>query len=85
MSLGHGQPGRHPGMCHPRRSSGQQILRNIAIQIENLRLAAWRIRIHWIPGYMGVPENETFGSSSKARSKHIRVCRSSHSDFRLPQ
>ncbi|KAJ5244945.1 hypothetical protein N7489_005041 [Penicillium chrysogenum] len=29
--------------AHPRRSSGQQILRNIAIQIENLRLAAWRI------------------------------------------
>ncbi|KAJ5849228.1 hypothetical protein N7534_007917 [Penicillium rubens] len=26
--------------AHPRRSSGQQILRNIAIQIENLRLAA---------------------------------------------
>ncbi|KAJ6118425.1 reverse transcriptase [Penicillium samsonianum] len=43
---------------HPRRSSGQQILRNITIQIENLRLAAWRIRIHWIPGHMGVHGNE---------------------------
>ncbi|KAJ5481378.1 reverse transcriptase [Penicillium sp. IBT 31633x] len=43
---------------HPRRSSGQQILRNIAIQIENLRLAAWRVRIHWIPGHMGVHGNE---------------------------
>lgn len=44
--------------AHPRRSSGQQILRNIAIQIENLRLAAWRVRIHWIPGHMGVHGNE---------------------------
>ncbi|KAJ5481448.1 hypothetical protein N7475_000260 [Penicillium sp. IBT 31633x] len=43
---------------HPRRSSGQQILRNITIQIENLRLAAWRVRIHWIPGHMGVHGNE---------------------------
>ncbi|OQE58768.1 hypothetical protein PENNAL_c0359G07017, partial [Penicillium nalgiovense] len=26
--------------------------------IENLRLAAWRVRIHWIPGHMGVYGNE---------------------------
>jgi hypothetical protein len=45
--------------AHPRRSSGQQILCNIAIQIENLRLAAWRICIHWIPKSSNFVDPET--------------------------
>lgn len=44
---------------HPRRSSGQHILRNIAIQIETLRLAAWSIRIHWIPKSSNFVDPET--------------------------